>query len=254
MVLGTGCMLLLSFFGALALEDPAWRRPLPLFCLGVLAMGLLLTQTRSAWIGAALALGGLFLLRWPRGLWLLLALGVALLAWPGSPVRHRLRQATDMSQDSTRERVYMAQAGLAIIQSHPWIGVGDAMESWEDAGGLHPGFYRRYQPEAAKVWDSTRDQEHGHLHDNFIQIAAMYGLPALAALLLLFWRLRLAFWWRRLSPEPLARGLAWGSLAAAAAWWLNGLAEYNFGSFQSSFTLWFILGLGLADPTPAPFP
>jgi O-antigen ligase len=245
MVLGTGCMLLLCFFGALALEDAAWRRPLHWICLALLALALLLTQTRGAWAGAAVGVGGLFLARWRRGLWLLAAVALLLLAWPQSPVRERLRQATDMSQDSTRERVYMAQAGAAIIQSHPWLGVGDAMESWVDAQGLHPGFYRRYQPEGAKVWDSTKDQEHGHLHDNLIQIAAMYGVPALLALLLFFCRILLESWWRRSSPLPLARGLAYGSLAAAAAWWLNGMTEYNFGSFQSSFTLWFLLGLGL---------
>jgi O-antigen ligase len=245
MVMGTGCMLLLAFYGALAIEDASWRKPLPLLAMLALALGLLLTQTRGAWIGAALALGLLFLIRQPRWLLVLAAVALALLAWPQSPVRERLLQATDMSRDSTRERVYMAQAGLNIIRAHPWTGVGDAMETWESPAGLQLGFYRRYQPEAAKVWDTTRDQEHGHLHDDLIQVAAMYGLPALLALLLLFARLLGGAWRARRSAYPLARGLAWGSLAACLAWWVNGLVEYNFGSFQSSFTLWFLLGLGL---------
>ena len=242
MVMGTGCMLLVVFFGALALEDPAWRRPLALLSLASLALALLLTQTRGAWIGAAVAGGLLLLLRQPKTLWALAALGLALLAWPGSPVRTRLAQSTDMSQDSTRERVYMAQAGLAIIHDHPWLGVGDAMETWDG----HPGFYRRYMPEQAKKWDSLRDQEHGHLHNDLIQVAAMYGLPALAALLLFFAALMASAFKRRASRSPLVRGLSWGLLAACLAWWINGLVEYNFGSFQSSFSLWFLLGLSLA--------
>jgi O-antigen ligase len=100
-------------------------------------------------------------------------------------------------------------------------------------------------PDAAKVWATTRDQEHGHLHNNLIQVAAMYGLPALLALLAFFARLIVTAWGARRSSHPLARGLAWGSLAVCLAWWVNGMAEYNFGSFQSSFTLWFLLGLGL---------
>jgi len=76
------------------------------------------------------------------------------MALPGNPVRERLAQGFDMSRDSTRERVYMAQAGLGIIRDHPWVGVGDAMESWDG----HEGYYRRYMPEAAKQWDSLKDQ------------------------------------------------------------------------------------------------
>ena len=246
MVMGTGCMLLLAFFSALAIEDPAWRKPLPLLCLASLALALLLTQTRGAWIGAALALVFLGLARQPRWLWLLGALALGLLAWPQSPVRERLAQATDMSRDSTRERVYMAQAGLSIIRAHPWVGVGDAMESWDSPQGLQAGFYRRFQPDAAKVWDTTRDQEHGHLHNDLIQVAAMYGIPALLALLGLTAFLLRSAWRLRHDATPLTRGLAWGSLAVLLAWWANGMVEYNFGSFQSSFTLWFLLGLGLS--------
>jgi O-antigen ligase len=242
MVMGTGCMLLLVFFGALAIEDAQWRRPLALASLAALALALLLTQTRGAWIGAALALALLLLIRQPRTLWVVAALALPLLAWPRSPVRARLAESFDMTQDSTRERVYMAQAGLAIIRDHPWLGVGDAMESWDG----HPGFYRRYLPEGAKKWDSLRDQEHGHLHNDPIQVAAMYGLPALCALLFFFAVLARNAHRQTRSSSPQGRGISWGVLAVILAWWINGLVEYNFGSFQSSFTLWFLLGLGLA--------
>ena len=249
MVLGTASMLLLTFFTALAIEDANWRKPLHLLCLAALSVGLLLTQTRGAWIGAAIALTLLILVRQARWLWVLAALALALLAWPQSPVRERLVQATDMSRDSTRERVYMAEAGLNIIRAHPWLGVGDAMESWEGPTGHQAGYYRRYLPEAAKVWDTTRDQEQGHLHNNLIQVAAMYGLPALMALMILFGRLIVLAWKQQKSLNALQRGLAWGVLAVCVAWWINGMVEYNFGSFQSSFTLWFLLGLGMSRAT-----
>jgi hypothetical protein len=58
--------------------------------------------------------------------------------------------------------------------------------------------------------------------------------------------LSLEAWRARLSLNPLARGAAWGLLAAWLAWWLNGCLEFNFGSTQSCFTLWLCWGLGLA--------
>jgi O-antigen ligase len=250
MVMGTGCMLLLAFYSALALEDPQWRKPLPLACMAAIALALLLTQTRGAWAGAGLAVLGLLLLRQRRLLWVAAAVGVALLAWPHSPVRERIAQSWDMSRDSTRERVYMAQAGLAMIHDHPLLGIGDAMETWDG----HPGFYRRYLPDGAKIWGTTKDQEHGHLHDDPIQIGAMYGLPALLAMLAFFARLAWEGWRRTKSSQPLSRGLGWGMLALILAWWVNGFAEYNFGSFQSSFTLWFMLGLGLSGMQTSPDP
>lgn len=242
MVLGSSSMLAGVFFSGLALEDPRFRRPLALACLAAMGLALLLTFTRGAWLGALAGLGLLLPLRRPR-----LALGAGIVlallaAAPGSPVRSRLAQGLDMSQDSTRERVYMAQAGLAIAQDHPWFGVGDAMQSWD--GQL--GYYRRYMPDAAKQWESLRDQEQGHLHNNLVQVAAAYGLPALASLLLLFAGLAWAAWQQRRAATPLARGCGLGLAAALLAWWVNGLFEYNFGSVQSSFVLWALVGLSLA--------
>ncbi|HXC65512.1 MAG TPA: hypothetical protein VNZ67_14205, partial [bacterium] len=53
MVLGTCSMLALLCFGSAALQDDCFRRPWALASLGGLALALLLTLTRSAWLGAA---------------------------------------------------------------------------------------------------------------------------------------------------------------------------------------------------------
>jgi O-antigen ligase len=246
MVLGTSSMVAGVFFSGLALEDARFRRPLALACLAAMGAALLLTFTRGAWLGALAGLALLLPLRRPK---LALGAGAILLllaAMPGSPVRDRLAQGLDMSRDSTRERVYMAQAGLAIAQDHPWFGVGDAMHSWD--GQL--GYYRRYMPAAAKQWESLRGKEQGHLHNNLVQVAAAYGLPALLSLLLLFAGLAWAAWRQRLAATPLARGCGIGLAAALLAWWVNGLFEYNFGSLQSSFVLWGLVGMSLAAWRP----
>jgi O-antigen ligase len=247
MVLGTASMLALMVFGSAALKDDCFRRPWAVACLGFLALALLLTLTRSAWLGAA-AGGTLLLLM--DGRWKVLfglALGLAALTvLPGSPVARRLQQGTEMSQGSTRERVYMAQAGAAIIRDHPWLGVGDAMASFDG----HDGYYRRYRSAEAAQDPVLKDHDQGHLHDDFIMLGALYGLPGLLLLLAAFAAL-LPPLWRGRKARGLAGGLALGALAAAVAWWVNGLFEYNFGSFQSSFVLWFLLGLGLAGAQQA---
>jgi O-antigen ligase len=242
MVLGSGSMLLLCFFSGLMLEEPRWRRPLPLLCLGALALALLLTQTRSAWLGAALGLGPLLLLKRPR---LALTLGAAVLAlalWPGSPLRNRLAQAADPAYESGLERRSMSTAALTIVRERPWLGVGDSMESWDG----QQGWYLRAMPDWARQNPRLASNEQGHLHSIYGQVAAMYGLPGLLLLLLFAIRLAAEAWARRRSDDPLVRGLALGLLTAWAAWWVNGALEYNFGSTQSSFTVWALWGLGLA--------
>jgi len=95
-----------------------------------------------------------------------------------------------------------------------------------------------------------KGNDQGHLHDDFIMLGALYGLPGLLLMLAAFAAL-LPQLWRGRRARGLAGGLALGALAAAVAWWVNGLFEYNFGSFQSSFVLWFLLGLGLAGAQQA---
>jgi O-antigen ligase len=242
MVLGTTSMLVLVFFSGLFLEDTSWRRPLPVACLGAVALALLLTLTRSAWLGAAAGLG--FLLIWKRPRWAAWgAVAVALAAaLPFSPLQARLAQSFDLNHASTQERIFMFKAGLGIIRERPCLGVGDALESRDG----RPGWYLRHRPAEAKAIPWIKDVDRGHLHNNLIQVAAMYGLPALALLLFFFARLAWEAWRTARSTSPLARGLGLGLLGALLAWWVNGLFEYNFGSFQSGFVLWFLAGLGLA--------
>jgi O-antigen ligase len=252
MILGTGSMMLLAFWAGLALEDRAWRRPIYLWGAVAMGLGLLFTQTRSAWLGLAAGWG--LLLAWRKPRWALGALAVVLLAGlalKGSPIMARLHQGVDMGHFATRERVYMAQAGVGIIKDHPLMGVGDSMESWDTPGpdgkSVHmEGYYRRYMSDQARHDPEVGNNEQGHLHDNFIMLTAMLGVPGLLLVLAFF----AALVWTALGlvrgADPLARGIGLGYIAVVAAWWTNGVFEFNFCSAQSSATLWFLTGLLLA--------
>lgn len=256
-VLATNSAVLLVFFASLAVYDAAFRRPLALLAMAGLAFGLLFTLTRGAWLAAGLGLGLLGLMFRPR--WILIAalLGAGVyLALPDLLFVQRLRSVGDLQNDSNRERLYMTEAGLNIMRQHPGLGVGDSMESFEQSQPdgsvkMQQGWFLRAQSDEARAWYASKGvagKEQGHLHSVPVQIGAMYGLPALAFFV--------AFWlsvawaqvrrWREAGRSGLQRGVALGLALGLAVWAFNGLFEFNFGSFQSSFTLWFLVGLGSA--------
>jgi len=169
----------------------------------------------------------------------------------------------DMHNDSNDERIFMAQAGLGIVRDHPWLGVGDSLSSFDRTrpdGSVvrEPGYFLRYRSPEALAWYNAKapDKENGHLHDVPLQLAAMYGLPGMALAALFFGGLLVAGLARfRRSVTPLARGAGLGLALGLAAFFMHGMTEYNLGSVQTSFTLWFLVGLAGAafrlDAVPA---
>jgi O-antigen ligase len=199
-------------------REMGWLAPAWLLGLGALA----LTYVRGAWIGfaagALAALAGLGR-RGLVGLLALVVLGVALLlGLPG--VRDRLTTIGTMSDDTTRDRVAMLEAGQRLVKEHPLTGVG-------------PGQIKHVYPKVATPEAMRRSTS--HLHNSPLQIAAERGVVGLAAWLWIF----VAFLLRgtaalRAMPTDAAgdRALALGALAAVVAFLVAGLFEYNFGDTE----------------------
>jgi O-antigen ligase len=187
-----------------------------------LVVALVLTFTRSAWVGTAAGLGVLLVLK-DRRLLAALPLTVALviLLAPAS-VTARMYSMFDVNDPSNRDRVAMLQSGVEIVRDHPITGVGPDMVK---------SVYSEYrQPWAVNPLNV-------HLHNVPVQIAAERGLPAL-----LVWIGFIVFLVRDLvrrlttSRHP---SLAAGALAAVAAMIAAGLFEYNFG--DSEFLMLFLV-------------
>jgi O-antigen ligase len=199
---------------------------LPPTLLGIIA--LLLSLTRNAWIGLA---AGLLLLAavWRR--WLLLAYPVlTLLLWLALPnaVVNRALSTFDLQQSANYDRVCMWISGVQIVRDYPLTGVGPAMLE---------KIYPLYRRDDAPRWRVP------HLHNNFLQLAAERGLPAMAVYL---WLL-VAFFavsWRglpRLAGEE--RAAAAASLVALLGITVAGLFEYNFWSAPVQYLTLVIMGI-----------
>jgi O-antigen ligase len=199
------------------------QRIWPGIALPALAVGLAVTFTRNAWVGAMAAIGTLFAIRDRR---LLLALplvaGLFLVTAPDA-LRSRALSTFDVQDPSNRDRVAMWTIGQRIVVDHPLAGVGPDMVK---------EVYADYRP--AQYVNPTNP----HLHNVPIQIAAERGLPALAAWLW-FVAVALRDLWRQLRRGPMP-ALAAAGLSAVIAMLAAGMFEYNFG--DSEF-LMLLLGL-----------
>ena len=140
-------------------------------CGVVMAVALVLSFTRSAWL--ALLVGGLYLLTSakPRALALVPVAVVALYVFGPSGLQERIRS---IRPETNQSRIVMWRTGLNMVAAHPLLGVGPervgprfAEFQPEDVEELPPGFY-------------------GHLHNLYIHYAAERGVPATLMVLWLF--------------------------------------------------------------------
>ena len=213
-------------------RDRAWT----IAALPALSAALVVTLTRSAWIGAGAGAGLLLVLR-DRRLLALAPVAVALfMALAPAQVASRVYSTFDLNDPTNRDRLAMVTVGAGMVRDHPLTGVGP---------GMVEAAYDDYRPEHAV------NATNPHLHNVPLQIAAERGLPALA--LWGWFIVAVAVDLARRLRESGSRVLAAGALAAVAAMLAAGLFEYNFG--DSEFLMLFLVLVTLpasaaADPAP----
>lgn len=191
------------------------RRLWSALVMPALLVALVVTLTRSYWVGAAAALAVLCLLKDLRLLAVAPVLAALVLALAPPSITNRIYSTFDPQDPTARDRLAMARAGMRIVRDHPWTGVGPDMVQ---------EVYPRYR-DAGAVQD-----ENPHLHNVPVQIAAERGLPALAVWCV-FVVSALRHLFRRLGDEDV-RPLAAAGLAAMAGMLTGGLFEYNFGDSE----------------------
>ncbi len=159
---------------------PRASRRMKLFWLGgagLMALGVLLTYTRSTWIGLAGAVVMVLCLQLPRRLRtpafvLAGVLGVAFLAVGKDALSHLKREDSgEVSAHSVQQRTAFAYVSLRMFQDHPLVGVG---------------FGRFFDQKLPYLTDRRQSFEleslrNLHHHNTFLSLLTETGLLGLAA-------------------------------------------------------------------------
>jgi putative inorganic carbon (HCO3(-)) transporter len=204
----------------------------------VLSLGLVLTYSRAAWLGAALGVGvvtagPLVRLARRRPLVLAVASGPVLLGLAGAfhaapPwMQSALARATtiaDPAQGSGATRLRIWGDTLHVVAARPWVGWGP------DTFGL---VFPRFQ---------TGDWTPGFLvdkaHSDLLQIAATQGLLGAAAYVAVATAFVVAFWHGRSRP---------GALALLGGWLAYQLPlQLDFSWLPSAAPAWLLLAVAVA--------
>ena len=185
-------------------------------------LALLITFTRSAWLGWIVGIAVLLILKWPKALAWAVPVAIIAISFAPLPVFSRVISSFDTRQSSNLDRIRMAEAGIEIIKDYPVFGVGPA-----NVKEIYP-LYRKHDAPRFRI---------PHLHNNVIQLLAERGVLALLAYLFL----------QGLFLRECAR--AWGGPATkyaeigvvvVASLGAAGMFEFNFGDTE---VFWIMLDL-----------
>jgi len=197
---------------------------------------LLMTFTRSAWLGWAVAVFTILILRRPRTLIVAVPAAILIFALLPLPYFARVVSSFDTRQSSNFDRIRMFQGGVEIIKDYPLLGVG-------------PGNIKEIYPLYRKP-DAPRFRI-PHLHNNLTQVWAERGVLALVAYLMLnalFLRECARAW-----GGPEARYAEIG-VAVGVGLFVAGMFEFNFGDtevFLALLDLFAVVIAFIERPGPA---
>ena len=205
------------------LRRPRWGW-MPLALVGG---SIVLSFTRGVWLGsmAGTLAAGYFVPKRQLARLLVPVLLVAV-AVSGLIVR-RVQLSLEEGFTPDTSRLEMMAVGLSMMRDHPLVGVGPERVRVE-----FPGYY---------AGNDLENFYSGHLHNNFLQLGAERGLPAVAAFV---WFLA-AVAWHLLgcvrNADVAVSSAAVAGFAALAAFTVGGLFEYNFGDSEVLMLFFFIV-------------
>lgn len=194
-------------------------------------LALILTETRSSWLGFA---GGTLtygFLRNRKILLIFLLLVVVFMIVAPSPLQQRAWSIVDLTHPSNVDRLWRWAAGWKMFLDYPILGTGDI-----DFGIIYPHYKLPEDPQMG-----------GHLHNNLLQFLVTLGVVGFAVVMVLFVKIFLVELKavKASSGDWLYSGAAMGALASYVGFHINGLFEWNFGDHEIAVLLWFTIGLAM---------
>ena len=215
---------------AFLLYAAGWRkwRWITVPCALIVGISLVLSDTRSIWIAAMVAV---FYLLWFWKRWAALAMpavvALGLIVAPGD-IQQRVVSLVRPrgTLDSNAHRIIVWRTGWQMIKAHPIVGVGP-----EEI--RKPQVFNAYLP--ADIHPPLPPGDYQHLHSIYIHYAAECGLPAAlfltAALVMALWDFQRAL--VRLPPgRSDRRFLLHAATACVIGTMVSGIAEKNLGDTE----------------------
>ncbi len=219
------------------------HRSLLLSCGAVMALALLLSQSRGGWVGglAGIILIGGFFMGQGQGLKkitatavvfaLLLLAGVVIVSTPTAERLHTISYGE--GETSLSSRMIAWQGVLQMIKAQPWLGSGP---------GTFATIFPQYQPPGF-------DMRFDMAHNDYLQFLAEMGLGLIPFWLWAGWLLFRRGWRRLAGQSRLVKGYVLGGLAGIVAILVHSLVDFNL-HIPANAVLFMVVVAMVAGPDP----
>ncbi len=200
---------------------------------GLSQVVLILTSTRSAWIGMIIAAIVVLFFFKPKALIIVPVAVVLIMLLSPKEVKQRALSIFSTRSYSNAQRIEYMQAGLQIIREYPLIGTGP---DTVDIVFQHPKY------------DLSQDAKRNvHLHNNIIQIGAERGIPTLIVWFVTIVWIFISLCKLIANRDPALFPFTVAALAALLAHFAAGLFEYNFADAEVAVLFLYILTIPFAQ-------
>lgn len=195
-------------------------------------IALVLTNTRSAWLGLIFGIIVLSVLHYWKLFGMLIAVIILFFQFAPSHQTDRAKSIIDLSNPTNVGRFNMWETGIRMWKDKPILGFGDI------------DLYRTY----LTYRTPTGDEPAGHLHNNYIHLLVTLGGAGLMIVLYLFFRVLKTEYgiFSKNKSDPLIRNISLGAISVFSGFMVNGMFEWNFGDHEIMVFVWFTVGLCLS--------
>lgn len=221
----------------LAVSHKGWAHVVYLLAAVFLLAVVVLSQSRGALLGLAVALAIMAVAADRRFLWLAPPTAGALaLAWLtfGPQSLANLFLATEGTGGTVESRLELWQRATYMIQDFPYTGIGS-------------GTFSRVLPILYPPFLSPPDAVIPHAHQMYLQAAVDFGIPGFVAFMALLATLLLVGLDSILAANPGCRMLTAGLFAGFVVYLTHGLMDDVTFSTKAAVVLWTIAGLMVAQ-------
>ena len=195
-------------------------------------IALVLTNTRSAWLGLVFGVIVMSALYY-RKLFVLLVIAI-ILFFQFAPTHQtdRAKSIVDISNSTNVGRFNMWSTGIRMWKDKPILGFGDI------------DLYKTY----LTYRTPTGDEPAGHLHNNYVHLLVTIGAAGLIIVLFLFFVILKTEYkiFSTNTSDQLIRNISLGAISVFSGFMVNGIFEWNFGDHEIMVFVWFTVGLCLA--------